>query len=120
MQVPTKSPRMAWISAPLAEVQADLVVLPWFEGDHVDEVPGLDQATGGEFSRALSTEEFVAKPFDLCVAPVAPSGSWRARRIALIGAGPRPALTPAVVRRLATAAGLAARQRRAPSVAFAC
>ncbi len=120
MQVPTKSPRIEWISAPVAEVQADLVVLPWFEGDRVDDVPGLDQATGGEFSRALSTQEFVAKPFDLYGAPVVSPGLWRARRIALIGAGARSALTSAVVRRLATTAGLAARQRRASSLAFAC
>ncbi len=119
MPVPTKSVPIACSSGPVADIDADLLVLPWFEGERLDSVPGLDQATAGELARALASEEFAAKPFDLYFAPVS-AGGWRPRRVALIGAGPRASFGAVLARRLATAAGLAARQRRIGRVAFVC
>jgi leucyl aminopeptidase len=102
---------------PLAAVNTDLVVTPWFEDDATNAVPGLDAATGGEIARATGAREFAGQPFDFFLAPLG-SGDWRARRIALIGAGRSSDFTPEMARKLATAAGLAARQRRVDRVGF--
>lgn len=101
----------------LSNVEADLLVVPWFEGESVSAVPGLDSATGGEVARALISKEFTAKRFDQFVTPATDRG-WRARRVALIGAGPAASFGSDVVRKLASAAGLSARQRRLETVAF--
>ncbi|HZR26335.1 MAG TPA: leucyl aminopeptidase [Vicinamibacterales bacterium] len=95
----------------------DLLVIPWFEDDTADAVRGLDAATGGEVSRALTTREFQAKPYDLFLAGVADK-SFGARRVALIGGGRRTDSGGDILRKLATAAGLAGRQRRLSHVAF--
>jgi leucyl aminopeptidase len=98
-------------------VDVDLLVVPWFEGEPPDRVEGLDRACAGELGRALRSREFAARPFDLFVTPLVESGC-KARRVAAVGAGPEPAFDAGVARRLATAAGLAARTRRVASVGF--
>ena len=80
-------------------------------------VPGLDAATGGEIGRALAGKEFQARPFETFVTPIT-DRQWRARRVALIGAGRRELCTGELVRKLASAAGCSARQKRVGSVAF--
>jgi len=102
---------------PLAAVDTDLVIVPWFEDDAPGAVPGVDAAAAGEIGRATSSKEFGGCLFDLWITPVA-TGDWRARRIALIGGGPSASFTPEVARKLATAAGLAARQRRVARAGF--
>jgi leucyl aminopeptidase len=98
-------------------VDVELIVFPWFEGEAPSQVEGLDDACGGEVARALASKEFSARPFDFFITPLA-TRNWSARRVALIGAGPEAAFGPGVARRLATAAGLAARTRRVSSLAF--
>ena len=44
--------------------------------------------------------------------------SWKARRVALVGAGREAGFDMGLARKLATAAALAARQRRVESLAF--
>ncbi len=100
-----------------AAVDADLLVVPFFESEPSETVSLLDGATGGEVGRALASGEIRGKLYDLFVAPVVERG-WKADRIALVGAGPREALTPDVLRRLAALAGLATRQRRLTRVAM--
>jgi len=102
----------------LSAVEVDLLVVPFFEGDPPDAVPGLDGATAGELGRALATKEFQAKRYELFATPVS-DRSWSARRLFVIGAGRRGDEPTDVMRKLAVAAGLAARQKRAGSVAFA-
>jgi len=114
----TTSTPIACTTAAFPAVDADLLVVPWFEDDALDAVPGLDSATAGEVPRALATKEFQAKAFELFVTPVTDRG-WRVRRIALVGAGPREEGGADVIRRVATAAGVHARQKRTGSVAFA-
>ncbi len=104
-------------AGPLHAVDADLILIPWFDGEAPTTIGGLDAATGGEVARALAAREFQAKRYDLFVTPVGDT-NWRARRIGLIGAGPRSGADADVLRKLAAAAGLAARQRRATNVAF--
>jgi leucyl aminopeptidase len=99
------------------DIDADLVVLPAFEDDDLGDVEGIDAATGGEASRARASREFAGKLYDLFVTP-ADRGGWRARRVGLAGAGNRADFTTDRLRRLAAAAGSAARQRRVASVAF--
>jgi leucyl aminopeptidase len=117
MRAPTKSSPIGWSSLPLPDTDSDLLIVPWFEGERPEAIPGLDEASAGELARAVASQEFVAKPFDVFVAPLV-AGSWRPRRAMLIGGGPRDAFGPTVARRLATAAALTARQRRTARAAF--
>jgi leucyl aminopeptidase len=103
-------------SAPAA-VETDLIIVPWFEGARPADLPGLDAATGGELASALDRGEFGGTRYELFVTPIA-DRSWKAHRVALVGAGPAAEYSAFVARRLAMAAGAAARQRRMARVAF--
>ena len=117
MRQVTMTPTIQCVGGPLSAVETDLLVVPWFEDDAPGAVQGVDEATGGEIARAIESKEFAAHPYDFFVTPVRP-GSWRAKRVALIGAGRSADFTVDLGRRLASAAGLGARQRRAARVAF--
>jgi len=91
--------------------------VPWFEGEDASALAGLDAATGAEIGRALRSKEFQAKAFELFGAPIA-DRQWQARRVLLVGAGKCAGVGSDLIRKLATTVGLAARQRRADSVAF--
>jgi leucyl aminopeptidase len=107
---------MACSSGPLSAVDADLLIVPWFQGETAAAVPDLDAATGGELGRALSSKEFQGKSYELFATSIA-DASWRARRVAVIGGGSGDRGTD-LVRKLATAGGLAARQRHVTRAAF--
>jgi leucyl aminopeptidase len=111
------SSSIAFVTAPISSLDVDLIVVPWFQGEAASEVSGLDQAVGGEVSRALSSGEFAARLYDLFVTPVVAAG-WKPRRLALVGSGDAAAYSSALARRIATAAALAARQRRIGRVGF--
>lgn len=111
------SSAVAVTSGSLSTLDADLLVVAWFDGDAPSTVAGLDAASGGEIGRALSSGEFQAKPFDMFFAPLA-SGEWRAKRVVLVGGGRREAADGELVRKLASAAAHAARQKRVARVAF--
>ncbi len=115
-QAPVSTP-MACTGGPLSALDAELLIVPWFQGDTIDAVAGLDAATGGEFARALTSKEFQAKPYELFFTAITDM-SWRARRVAIIGGGSGERGSD-LIRRLATAAGLAARQRYVARAAFA-
>jgi leucyl aminopeptidase len=111
---------IATYSGSPASIDADLLVIPWYEGESSSALSGLDGATSGEIHRALTQNEFQAKPFDVFTARVA-DRSWRAARVALIGGGARRALGTSgidIIRKLAAAAGLDARKRRVARAAF--
>ena len=107
---------MACSSGPLSAIDADLLIVPWFQGESAGALFDLDGATGGELGRVLASKEFQAKPYESYVAPLAGT-SWRASRVMIIGGGGGTRGTD-LVRKLATAAGLAARQRAVPRAAF--
>src|SRR3954462_6584721 len=111
------SPVIACTRAPLHPTEADLLAVPWFESDAVSAVPDLDAATGGELGRALASKEFAARPYEIFVTPFV-DRSWRSRRVALIGAGPRADFNTDLARKLGTAVGVNARQRRSDRAAF--
>src|SRR5476651_1878109 len=108
---------IACTASPLSLVETDLLIVPWFEGEEAGAVPGLNDATGGELARALASKEFQAKPYDLFLAAVT-DASWRTRRVALVGGGCRADGGSELARKLAAAAGLAARDRRVARAAF--
>jgi leucyl aminopeptidase len=98
------------VAAPLDTIDTDLVVLPVFENEPLSSEHPFVAATGGEVTRALASGEFKAKLFDLFVSPII-DPRWKARRAVLGGLGHRGDYSVDRVRRLATAAALAARQR---------
>jgi leucyl aminopeptidase len=104
-------------SDPLPAIAADLLVVPWYEGEAAGALPGLDAATGGEIARALASKECQGKAFDVFTAPVV-DRTWQCCRVALVGAGPSQAATADQLRKVAAAAGLMARQKHVGRVAF--
>jgi leucyl aminopeptidase len=88
-----------------------LLMLPWFEGDAASAVSAVDAATGGEIERAIQSAEFTGRRFEQFVTPVVDKG-WRARRVALVGAGPAAQYGTELMRKVAATGGLAAVARR--------
>jgi leucyl aminopeptidase len=113
----SSSATIACAFGPPSAADVDLILIPWYDDDGPSAVASLDAATGDEISRALSTREFQAKPFEQFFAASA-DARWRTRRVALLGAGRRAESGTDIVRKLATAAGLAGRQRRLARVGF--
>ena len=92
--------------------------MPVFEREDASAgVPGLDEASAGAVSRALTSREIQGKPFELFLTPVAKP--WKAGRVALVGAGRVEDFDTERLRRVASAAALAARQRQIKRMAFA-
>jgi leucyl aminopeptidase len=113
----TSSPVVTLATTPVAELESDLVFLPLFENESASNaIPGLSDATGGAVDRALASKEIQGKPFELFLTPVV--RGWRSARIAIIGAGEASDFTLERLRRVATAAALAARQRHVGRIAF--
>jgi len=103
---------------PPQRITTDLLVIPLFEGESaIDTIPSLDSATAGELRRATESGELSSRPYEFFVTPLVDT-AWRARRVAFVGAGRASEATPERLRRLATAAGMLARQRRIPRIAF--
>ncbi len=97
-----KSQVIACGGGPLSGIDADLLVVPWFEDESATgapEVSGIDSATGGEIARAVAAQEFQPKPYEWFMTPVT-DRQWRGRRIALIGAGRRADCGSDLVRKL--------------------
>ena len=73
-----ESAAFAATTEPAAAAAVDLLFIPVFQDDTLDDVPGLDEATGGEVARARASGEFRAKLYDVFVTPiVGGSGSGR-------------------------------------------
>ena len=112
------SPAAASISlatTPASETGTELLIVPLFEDDPLDDVPGLPDASGGHIRRAQESRELRGRPYETFVTPVA---GWKAPRVLLIGAGRRDELDTERLRRVATAAALSARIRRIDRIAF--
>ncbi len=97
--------------------ETDMLVVPVFDGEAAAEaLPWLDQCTGGEVGRALVSGEIRGRLYETFVTPV--TGSAKARRIAVIGAGKAADFDLERLRKVATASALVARGRRIPRLAF--
>jgi leucyl aminopeptidase len=95
----------------------DLVIVAAFEGEASTLVPRWSDPTGGEIDRAIASKEFSGKLFETFVTPIVDRGH-RARRLAAIGLGVQSEFMVDRARRVATAIGLTARQRKIARVAF--
>jgi leucyl aminopeptidase len=100
------------------EADVDVLFIPVFEqDDRLSDLPGLDEASGGEIKRARSTGEFRAKLYDVFITPVT-GKAWKARRIALVGAGDPVEADAERLRRVAATCGYFARHRSAASLGW--
>ena len=99
------------------DADADLLIFPMLEGEPLlATVPGLSDATAGAIEKALASREIQGKAYEIFLTPVIKG--WRAGRIAIVGCGRAADLNLERLRRVATAAALAAKQRRVPRIAF--
>ncbi len=108
---------MLYVRNALPAVDADVLVFPWFEKDDPTAFAAVNVATGGELERAIATKELSGRLYELFIAAVT-DPSWTPRRVAFIGAGQSSECGTDVARRIATAAGLALKQRRIARAAF--
>jgi leucyl aminopeptidase len=116
MPQPPAAPRFLGTATSPSTSAVDVLFVPVFgPEDRLDDLPDLDAAVGGEFSRALRAGEFKARLHDVFLAAVA-SPRWKASRVAFVGAGDRAEVTPERARRVAATCGYAARQRSVGSV----
>jgi leucyl aminopeptidase len=99
---------VAVTTGPARDIDADLLVFPLLDDDNLADEPDLDPASGGEISAARRRGEFKGKPFDVFITTV---HGWKAPRVALVGLGSRKEFAVDRLRRAASTAGLAARQR---------
>ncbi|MFO7693843.1 MAG: leucyl aminopeptidase [Vicinamibacterales bacterium] len=105
------------VSAPMASIDADVAVVVAFEGEEPS-AAGLDGAAGARIAAAFATREFTGKAASLFITPSS-APAWRPARLMLVGGGSRSRFDTAELRRAATAAALASRERRWRRVAFA-
>ena len=111
-------PSIRVVTGDLASIDTELLVIPAFDGEAVAQaVPGLDAASGGEVGRAFTSGEIRGRLYDVFLTP-ASGKSWKAARIAIAGAGKNSEFTTERLRKLATAATLAARTRHVGRLAF--
>jgi len=107
---------VALTTARLPDVETDVLFVPLFEGEDAGAVPGADEAAGGSLVQAIASGEFAGRMYEIFLTPL--GDPWRAGRLAAIGAGKRADFDTERLRKLAAAAGLAARQRRVRRIAF--
>ncbi|HEY0873444.1 MAG TPA: leucyl aminopeptidase [Vicinamibacterales bacterium] len=108
-------PSLTTVTDPPSKVETELLILPVFEEDPLDDVPGLVDASGGQILRAQDSKELRGRPYEFFLTPVS---GWSAPRVALVGAGKREEFDTERMRRTATAAALAARVRRVRRIAW--
>ena len=70
---------MVYVQHALPAVDADVLILPWFDDDNASAVGGVNAATAGEVERAIASKELSGRLYELFIAAVADS-SWTARR----------------------------------------
>jgi leucyl aminopeptidase len=110
-----QTPAIALTAKPSRDIETDLLILPVFEDDSLEEETDLDTATGGELVAALTRREVTGKAFDVFFTGLR---GWKAPRVLLVGAGRRAEFTADRLRRVAVAGGLAARERSVTRIAL--
>ena len=104
-------------AAPPGAVDTDVLIVPWFEGEAPQGVPGLDAALGGDLARALESREFTGRPYESFLATVV-DPSWKPRRVAFVGTGGSDAFSGDLARKVAGASGLSMKGKRVRRAAF--
>jgi leucyl aminopeptidase len=114
MQPAYEMPEFTTSRSKPADLDADVVVIPVFQ-DGPSDREVWDAACGGDILASYQRGEFSAK---LCEQLSAHPTGWRARRLLLVGVGPRAAFSPERARRAGTCAALTARLQRRARVAI--
>ena len=104
----TSSPVVRLTTTPPSAAEVDVLILPVFESDALEDLSLFDAAIRGEILDSMRRGEFRGKPFDLFSGPRLPVSGLR---LLCVGAGARPDWKGDRLRKVATAAGLAGRQR---------
>ncbi len=100
------------------QCDTDIIAVPIFEGEAPDAVlQAADLASGGALGRALESREIQGRLYEILLTPVT-DATWKARRLAFVGAGARADYSTERVRRVATAVALHVRQRRGGRLAW--
>jgi len=105
----------------IADLDADLIVVPAFADDDDAATAPFDSSCAGAWAAARERGEVTGKPWDLTLLACAhPSGGTTAaaRRLLLVGAGPRAEFTADLMRRIAATGILQAAPRRARHAAI--
>ncbi len=111
-------PKFDGVVIEAADVAVDMLFVPVFqdEGDEpLHAIPGLREASAGWIAQVRASGEFRAKAYEFFIVPV--RGSWKAKRVALVGAGLRAELTAERIRLIAASCGYTARLRAVSSAA---
>jgi leucyl aminopeptidase len=99
-------------------VTVDMLFVPVFEGDdRLEDLPGLDDATGGDITKARESSEFRGRLYEFFIARVT-DGPYQAVRVARVGAGRREDADAERLRRVAAACSYTARLRSMRSAGF--
>src|SRR5262249_13211600 len=111
-------PSIRLLTGDPGSIDTDLLVIPAFDGEAAaGAIADLDAASGGEGGRAFTSGENRGRLYDFFLTPTA-AKTWKAARLAIAGAGKSAEFTTERLRKLASAAALAARTRRIARVAF--
>jgi leucyl aminopeptidase len=117
MQKAHATPVVTLSAQPIARIDTDLLVVPFFEDDDLADEPELDTASGGEIAAARARGALTGKLYEVLDVALTFSDA-PVRRAVLVGAGRRQDLNADRLRRLATTGALAARHRRRTRVAI--
>ena len=97
-------------------IDTDLLVVTAFE-EQTQPLGVWSPPTKNEIERALTSREFTGKLYETFFTPLV-EGGFRARRLGVIGLGQQPDFTIDRARRVASAAGILARQKKIARLAF--
>ena len=100
-----------------SECDTDLLVVPFFDGESASALQWVDPATDGEVARAIGSGEIRGRLYETFLTLVT-ARDFRARRVAIVGAGKLADFDLERLRKVATAAALVARGKRISRVGF--
>ncbi len=116
MHAPYEVPRISVSTAPLPDIDVDLLIIPVAQ-DHAQAAAGrFDGPLGEELRSALERGEFKAKAYETYVAHAT---SWRASRVVFVGGGLRQEIGAERVRRMAVSAAQVARHQKRARIGWA-
>src|SRR5262245_10875490 len=100
MASPAVTPAVALTTADPSRVEADLVVVPVFEGENpAAVVGGLEDSSAAAVTAAFSSRVIQGRPFELFLTP---ADGWRAARLAVVGCGNLKDFSTERLRKVAT------------------
>ena len=90
-------------------IEVDAWIVPVFEGDDLDGLTALNEASGGQLTAARARGEFTGRACEVLTVPLS---GWKAGWLVAVGGGPRTEFAATAARRATTTGALAVRARR--------